>query len=211
MMKRKKHIILIFIFTVVLSFFLYVAINIDPLLDVAEGLFLVEDHPKKSDIIFVPSGNPRYRLPKAVELLKAGLADKIVINQEALSESSLAFQRRYGDRFSNRALIEHIIQVEGLNPSHVIIPNKTSRSTREDFELLKDFLKKNKFDSLIVVSSWYHLRRCGLITKKLFNHEIRTYFVPANLPGKNQYISRHKRVLALFNIYLKFAYYYVTT
>jgi uncharacterized SAM-binding protein YcdF (DUF218 family) len=209
--KRKKYILRILLLVLPISVFVAIVINIDSFLGAAERFLVVEDQPEKSDIVFVPSGNVRYRFPKALLLLKAGLADKIVINLEMLSGEALAFQRQYGDRFSKRALIEHIVRVEGVDPSKIIIPPERSRSTREDFELLKDYIRREKVDSMIVVSSWYHLRRCQWVAKKVLSNDINAYFVPSILPRNNQYISKKKRIQALFNIYLKLAYYYVTT
>jgi len=191
--KRKKYILLILLLVLPISVFIAIVINIDSFLGAAERFLVVEGQPEKSDIVFVPSGNVRYRFPKAVSLLKAGLADKIVINLEMLSGEALAFQQQYGDRFSKRALIEHIIRVEGVDPSKIIIPPERSRSTREDFDLLKDFIRREKVDSMIVISSWYHLRRCQWVAKKVLSNEVKAYFVPSILPRKNQYISKKKR------------------
>jgi len=56
---------------------------IDPLLDAAGGLLVVNDEPERSDVIFVPAGeSPRFI--KAIKLLKAGFADRILINLDLL-------------------------------------------------------------------------------------------------------------------------------
>lgn len=210
-MKKKSAPILFIAFVLAISGVVYVAVNIDSLLDLAGSFLVIEDQPEKCDMVFVPSGNPGPRLPKAIELFKSGLADKIVINLEKTSANQMAFQRRYGDRFSKRALVEHIIQVEGLDRSKVIIPTGTSSSTREDFELLKGITEKEKADSVIVTTSWYHLRRCQMVANRILGDKVRCYFVPASLPDKNDFISRPKRILALMIVYLKLAHYYVTT
>jgi len=210
-MKRKKTIILIVVLALTISAFVSIAINIDSFLDVAERFLVIADHPEKCDIIFVPSGNPKYRFPKAVTLLKAGLADKIIINLEKLSGDKLAFQRRYGDRFSRQAMIEYIAQVEGVDKRKVMIPLERSCSTREDFELLKGIINREQIKSIIVISSWYHLKRCQLVAKKVLGNDVKAYFVPGIPPNKNLYISRHKRIIGLFNIYLRLAYYYAAS
>jgi len=207
--KRKRYIFLILLLILTISAIVSIAIHIDSFLDAAGKFLVIEDQPERSDIVFVPSGNPKVRLPKAITLFKEGLADRIVIILEKVSAEKTAFQHRYGDRFSKRAVVEYIIQVEGLDRAKVVIPPETSRSTDEDFKLLKGILTTEKADSIIVTTSWYHLRRCQWVAKKILGKEIKTYFIPANFPNRNSFISRPKRILALFNVYLKLAYYYV--
>ena len=208
-MKKKKHIILTLLLLLPIFTIGIIALRIDYFLDVAGEFLVIADQPDKCDVVFVPSGNPKLRFPKAIKLLKEGLADKIIIILEKQSARKKAFQHRYGDRFSKRAMIEHIIRVEGIDRSKVIIPSERSRSTSEDFALLKSILKKEKTDSIIITTAWYHLRRCKMVAGRVLGDEIKTYFVPADFPDKNSFISRHKRILAMFTVYLKLAYYYV--
>jgi len=122
----------------------------------------------------------------------------------------MAFERRYGKRFSTEAFIEHIMNVEGVNPFRVIIPEQRPVSTNEDFELLKKIMEEKGFYSVIITTSWFHLRRCQLVGKRLLDEEIKICFVPANFPDMNYFTSRSKRIFGLFNAYMKLGYYYVT-
>jgi uncharacterized SAM-binding protein YcdF (DUF218 family) len=182
---------------------------IDPILNAAGEFLVISDEPKKSDIVFVPSGNPRVRFVKAIELLKAGLADGIVINLERPNAGDREFERRYGKRFSTEAFVEHIMNVEGVSPVRVIIPDQRPVSTREDFELLKRIMEEKGFQSVIITSSWFHLRRCRLVAKRLLKEDAEICLVPANLPDMNYFTSRPKRILGIFNAYLKLGYYYI--
>lgn len=186
-----------------------VGLFIDPLLDAAGNFLVINDEPKKSDVIFVPSGNPRIRFVKAIELLKSGLAEKIVLNLERLNAGDMAFERRYGKRFSTEAFVEHIMNIEGVNPFQVIIPDQRPVSTNEDFELLKEIVEEKGFHSVIITTSWFHLRRCELVAKRFLDEEIKICLVPANLPDMNYFTSRSKRIFGLFNAYMKLGYYYI--
>jgi len=190
--------------------FTSVVLFIDPLLDAAGSFLVIDDEPKKSDVIFVPSGGGGMRFIKAIALLKSGFADRIVFLLEKKSEETKAFERKYGNRFSTRARVEHIMDIEGIDSTRVIIPEPRSGSTKEDFQLLRDFMKKERLTSVIVTSSWFHLRRCKLSAERQLDKGIEIYFVPANLPDKNHFINRSKRILGLFIAYLQLTYYYVT-
>ena len=189
--------------------FASVGLFIDPMLNAAGEFLVINDDPKKSDIVFVPSGNPRVRFVKAVELLKGGFADRIVLNLEKPNAGDRAFERRYGKRFSTEAFVEHIMNIEGVSRFRVIIPDQRTVSTSEDFELLKKVMGEKGFHSVIITTSWFHLRRCQVVAKRLLTEEIKICFVPANLPDMNYFTSRPKRIFGLFNAYMKLGYYYL--
>lgn len=189
----------------------FLAFFIDPVLNAAGEFLVIKDDPKKSDIIFVPSGNPRVRFVKAIELLKEGFADRIVLNLEKPNEGDRAFERRYGKRFSTEAFVEHIMKVEGVSPVRVIIPDQRPVSTIEDFALLKRIMEEKGFHSVIITTSWFHLRRCQLVARRFLDEESKVCFVPANLPDMNYFTSKSKRIFGLFNAYMKLGYYHVTS
>lgn len=182
----------------------------DSLMDWAGDLLIIQDELQSSDIVFVPSGDPAHRLPKAVELLNAGLADQIVVNVERTSKNQRAFEKRYGSRFSNRALVDHILVVEKVDPAKVIIPEDHPRSTQDDFRLLNKIITERGARSIIVTTSWYHLRRCQMVAERILGCDITLYFVPAKMPDSDAFISKPKRAMSLFVSYLKLGYYYLT-
>jgi uncharacterized SAM-binding protein YcdF (DUF218 family) len=180
------------------------------LMDWAGALLVIQDEPRTSDIVFVPSGDPAHRLPKAIALLNAGLAQKIVINVERNSESQRIFEKRYGRGFSKKALIDHILNVEKVDSTKVIIPDEHPRSTQDDFRLLNTIITASGVRSIIVTTSWYHLRRCQITARRILGREVAVYFIPASLPNRDTFISAPKRALSLFIAYLKLGYYYLT-
>ncbi|MBW1795543.1 MAG: YdcF family protein [Deltaproteobacteria bacterium] len=207
-MKRRYNIALTVLILVVFAV-VSLGLFIDPLLDAAGSFLVINDKPRKSDVIFVPAGES-LRFIKAIKLLKAGFADRILINLEKSSTEVKAFERRYGTRFSGQARIEHIMKVEGLTPLEVIIPDQRSISTEDDFSILKGYLEREALNSVIVTTSWYHMRRCQLTARRILDKDTKTYFVPANLPDMNYFISRSKRMFGLFIAYMRLCYYYIT-
>ena len=207
-MKRRYKILIALLILAgfaVVSFGLF----IDPMLNAAGEFLVINNEPKKSDIVFVPSGNPRVRFVKAIELLKSGLAEKIVLNLERPNAGDMAFERRYGKRFSTEAFVEHIMAIEGVSRIRLFIPDQRPVSTNEDFELLQKIMEEKGFHSVIITTSWFHLRRCQLVARRFLDEEIKICFVPANLPDMNYFTSRSKRIFGLFNAYMKLGYYYI--
>jgi uncharacterized SAM-binding protein YcdF (DUF218 family) len=207
-MKRRYKILLTLLILSGLSL-ASIGLFIDPMLNAAGEFLVINDDPKKSDIVFVPSGNPKVRFVKAIELLKEGFADRIVLNLERPNAGDRAFESRYGKRFSTEAFVEHIMNIEGVNRFRVIISDQRPVSTNEDFELLKEIMEEEGFHSVIITTSWFHLRRCQLVARRFLDEKIKICFVPANLPDMNYFTSRSKRILGLLNAYLKLGYYYL--
>ena len=83
-------------------------------------------------------------------------------------------------------------------------------STKDDLLILNEYIKKESLKSVIVITSWYHIRRCQIVAKRLLSEKVKTYFVSANMPDMDYFISRTKRASGLFNAYIKLLYYYVT-
>jgi len=103
------------------------------------------------------------------------------------------------------------MDIEGVSRFRVIIPDRRPVSTNEDFELLKKVMGEKGFHSVIITTSWFHLRRCQLVARRFLDEEIKICFVPANLPDMDYFTSRSKRIFGLFNAYIKLGYYYVTS
>lgn len=105
------------------------------------GKYLViNEKPVKSDVIIFLSGGGIDRLEKAVELYKQGIAPIILISngQE--------------DHLYNEAL------EMGVPASSIILENK-AESTTGSAIYSTELMVKHKFQSAIVVSSNYHMRR----------------------------------------------------
>ena len=141
--KRIRVVILIF----VLVIFVLIGLNL--------GKFLVEsDELEKSDVIVVFSGDNGPRTERAVELLKEGYADYLILSGGKV----------YDDVTMAELMKNHAIKL-GVDENKILIDNEAS-TTNENAEFTTDIIEENNFKSVIIVTSDYHTRRSKLAMKK---------------------------------------------
>ena len=141
--KRIRVVILIF----VLVIFVLIGLNL--------GKFLVEsDELEKSDVIVVFSGDNGPRTERAVELLKEGYADYLILSGGKV----------YDDVTMAELMKNHAIKL-GVDENKILIDNEAS-TTNENAEFTTDIIEENNFKSVIVVTSDYHTRRSKLAMEK---------------------------------------------
>jgi len=114
----------------------------------------LEDDKLPGDIIFVFGSitAPKYRVPKAVELYKANRSQKIIMSggQSTISEATL---------------MKEVAVNQGVKESDIITETK-SQNTRENIIFSKVLLDQEigleNIKRIIIVTNYYHLRRCFL-------------------------------------------------
>lgn len=119
------------------------------------GSFLVEsDELKKADAIVVFSGDSGARTERAIELLKEGYADYLILSGGKV----------YDDVTMAELMKNHAIKL-GVDESKILIDDKAS-TTHENADFTKEILEENNFRSVMVVTSDYHSRRSKLAMEK---------------------------------------------
>jgi uncharacterized SAM-binding protein YcdF (DUF218 family) len=148
----KKYIkIISIIFILILIIFLTFLYN-------AGKLLVVNETPRKSDVIIVLGGDSGERTEYSVKLYKEGYAKKIMFSgsQNEYEKSTEAFT------MSRQAISL------GVPWYNVILDNKAN-STYQNALFTKELALKYGFKSAIVVTSNYHMRRSRLVYKKAFH------------------------------------------
>ncbi|MGK0576865.1 YdcF family protein [Macrococcus capreoli] len=145
---KEKKILLYFLFTFFLIFFTE-SINY-PMLNQAV----------KSDVIVVLDGG-KGRLEKAVELYKKGYARTLIIAPENYKKEGIN---------KNKAINY------GVNPNDIIVEHK-STSTYNTIFNINYILKTNKFNSAIIVTNDYHMKRVIYIFNKYKYKNYEFYYV----------------------------------
>ncbi|WP_195515214.1 YdcF family protein [Paraclostridium bifermentans] len=150
-MSRKKKIIILIIVIAVLM--VIIGLNL--------GRFLVEsDKLEKADAIAVFSGDSGPRTERAVELLKDGYADYLILSGGKV----------YDDVTMVELMKNHAIKL-GIDESKILIDDEAS-TTNENAEFTADIIEENNFRSVIVVTSDYHTRRSKLAMKKALENTL---------------------------------------
>jgi uncharacterized SAM-binding protein YcdF (DUF218 family) len=108
-----------------------------------------EEAPVKVDVIVLLSGDS-YRMEKAAELYKAGYADKVLLTNALARGSTIEYAESFGI------------------PRDALLTENEATSTFENALYSKDILLEQGFDSAIVVTSNYHMRRSKLAYDRVF-------------------------------------------
>jgi len=170
-MKNKKIIILIIliflfsIFIITYKFWLFLPAR----------FLLVKDNINKADCIVVLSSDTYFRIKKAVELYNSGYAKNIVVTITPEREKELKEYYEFGYRIfglkdiSNKEIILKAFEYFNKDPKDIYFTEKEVTSTYDEAIAIKDFMLKNNFKSLILVTSTYHTKRALLVFKLVFN------------------------------------------
>ncbi|KKB35451.1 YdcF family protein [Bacillus thermotolerans] len=119
------------------------------LIPIARFFLVIDEEPKKADVIVVLSGDIG-RLEKAAELYHNGYADQMMLSAATEAgttpEEAIAF---------------------GVSEEDLILENEAT-STYTNALYTKEKMEKYSFDSAIVVSSDYHMRRVKFIFDRVY-------------------------------------------
>ncbi|HAU32386.1 MAG: hypothetical protein XD78_1157 [Desulfotomaculum sp. 46_296] len=147
-MKLRKKIITLSVLISLLFMFFYYA-----------GYFLVLDEkPKKSDVIIILGGDQGARIHKGVTLYKDGYAPYIIVSGE-ITQANLLMASA----------------VKSGVPKEIIILEQRAESTYENALFSKEIMEQYGFKTAIVVSSNYHMRRVRMIFEKVFDKANMTF------------------------------------
>ncbi|SFF28402.1 DUF218 domain-containing protein [Paenibacillus catalpae] len=119
------------------------------------GRFLVvNEEPKKVDVIILLSGDVG-RMEKAIELMNQGYANRMIVTRTD--------GRGYGE-----IRLSSLIR-SGVSQS-AIIPEYQATSTYTNAVYSKALMEQYGFQSALVVSSNYHMRRVSYTFNKVYSH-----------------------------------------
>ncbi|WP_051475731.1 YdcF family protein [Bacillus sp. J37] len=134
--KRNRIVVLIFFPIMLLSLLLYAA-----------NFLVVNEDPKKSDVIIVLSGYEG-RLEKGIDLFNRGFGEYLILTNS--------------DYFNEEKLLKSGI------PMDKIIYEQDADSTYTNATLTKNIMLDHKFDSAIIVTSEFHTSRSKYIFNKVY-------------------------------------------
>jgi len=155
------------------------------------GRFLtLTESPEQADVIIVLSGG-RGRVEKAAELYKDGYASYLLLSNSNESTSSAGDMRR-------TALALGI-------PEGVILTENAASSTYQNAEFTLPIMREHGFESAIIVSSDFHMRRVEFLFDRIYkksNIEL-TYVGSSSGYNAKRWWSDGKSRETTFNEYVK--------
>ncbi len=147
------------------------------------GNFLVaQDQPQRNDIIVLLMGSGPDRMLGAVDLYKAGYADKIVMVRNLVRGYDMVVSK--GVKIPHDTDIAKTVAVQlGVPQDKVIILPRDALSTQDEARRVRDYIRDHKdIDSMIVVTSKYHSGRAKKIfvkTMSVLDREVRVISCPS--------------------------------
>jgi len=138
-MKIKNNLIIVFLIALILCVSLYAFY--------AGRLLVLDQPPNKADVIIVLGGDRGHRVEHGASLYHAGYAPYMIISGG----------RIYHDITIAELMMDHAVQL-GV-PKENIILEPSAESTYENALYTKELIRRYGFNSAIIVSSNYHMRR----------------------------------------------------
>lgn len=110
---------------------------------------LYENKAEKSDLIILNSGDAQ-RMKKVAELYHAGYADKVLLTNALSPDSTIEYAKSYG-----------------ISRDDILTENAAT-STFESAVYTKEILLDHEYESAIVVTSDFHMRRTRLAYERVY-------------------------------------------
>jgi len=173
------------------------------------GRFLIQESPKiKGDVMVVLGGDSFDRSVYASELYREGLAKRIVCTGGNIPSVLAAV-----DTAMFEAEISRKILMDQQIPSSVIDTLCGSTSTWEESREILHYAQDHLVDTLIIVSSKFHLRRVRNVFENEFDEtEITLNFqgAPSSRYKEDQWWKSEEGMIMVNNEYMKLLYYLFT-
>ena len=146
------------------------------------------DQPMQSDTIIILGGGDQGRVQQAAGLYESGYTDNVIITpveERYTSEELITILRHYG-------FAKEDITVE-----------EESTSTYSNAEKTIEIMESKDFDSALVVTSDYHIKRSKIAFERLNDGSKEFHYIPAtNLAGEKWY-EREDAHIHWFNEFIK--------
>jgi uncharacterized SAM-binding protein YcdF (DUF218 family) len=127
------------------------------------GHFLIlEQTPQKADLIVVLNGRDTERSLASVDLYNQGYANLIIMAGLAKQPGTDEFWKRVGNNFNEKIFFQKAIEAMGIPASSFKFIGSGVTSTYDEAMATREFLKKNGYKSILLVTSKWHSKRAYL-------------------------------------------------
>jgi uncharacterized SAM-binding protein YcdF (DUF218 family) len=175
---------------------------------------IVNDELKEADAIVVLMGSPGDRILEAKDIYSNSYSEKIIFIED--NDPGRKEIKSRGIILPNDAIKNKSIALQlGISDSVITIIPGNANSTYDEAKILLNYLNnKPEIESIIIVSSSYHMRRAGNIFRTELakcNHDVKIILAPSKYTefnAKEWYSDRQSRKIVVFE-YIKLLNYYL--
>jgi uncharacterized SAM-binding protein YcdF (DUF218 family) len=177
------------------------------------GFLICEQSPQKADLIVVLNGRDTERSLAAVDLYNKGYSNLIVMSRGAKQPGSDEFWKRVGDKFNEKIFFQKAIEAMGVPEYAFKLIGDGVSSTYDEALATREFLKKNGYKSILLVTSKWHSKRAYLTFRSaLKNDGIEIVIQPSRYDAFSPDVwwTNQNDAELVFGEYVKLIYYIVT-
>jgi len=204
--KRPKRYIIAIIFIIAAC---VSGLYLENILKSIGDFLIVENQLKKTDIIIVLAGSIPDRTMEAADIYNDGYSKKILLTKEILPRSFEILLEK-GVKIPEGYDINKIVLTSlGVSDDDIESLDKRVQSTYEEASAVKNFVRENGYDSLILVTSKTHSRRAYLTFRSFLGNEIEIINKPTKYDDFNPdtWWTKRKDAKQLFFEYIKMLFY----
>jgi len=148
------------------------------------GTWLVKESvPSHADALVLLMGNFTDRVLQTADLYRSGIADRVIIAEESMGGYKGLTDRGVKIISHTSQAVRSLVAL-GVPADSITILRGDARSTLDEAVIVRDYIGTNPgLDTLILVSSPYHLRRSSVIFGKAFKEAGLTVFTGTSGSG----------------------------
>jgi uncharacterized SAM-binding protein YcdF (DUF218 family) len=150
-----------------------------PLLEAAGHFLIREDPPQAADAIVVLSGSFPDRILEAVDLYSEGHARHVVLCRDPENQALEALRRRGVEVRPGYERNRYVAESLGVPAEAIHVVGRSAGSTFDEAQQVLRYVRRQGFDSILLVTSKIHTRRAGAIYRHLAGDAIRIFVRPA--------------------------------
>jgi uncharacterized SAM-binding protein YcdF (DUF218 family) len=133
------------------------------------GTWLSDDTvPPHADALVLLMGNFTDRVLQTADLYESGIADRVIIVEESMGGYQGLIDRGVKIISHTSQAVSSLVALGVPADSIIVIPGD-ARSTFDEAVIVRNYLSGNReIDTIVLVSSPYHLRRASMLFEKAF-------------------------------------------
>ena len=177
----------------------------EPMLRAMGNRLITEDPMTHVDAVFVLGGSVKDRGLEATRVYQGGFSDRFIFTGAPVPSALEAL----GIDSTEAQCTRNSAVVEGM-PLEITTTLNKGTSTFEEAEALLEFAIAERLDTVMIISSRFHLRRIGFVFRKRFSKAgitVLLHGAPSSVFDEQSWWTSEEGLIMLNNEYVKLAYY----
>ena len=158
-------------------------VGYQPLLRYSASILIVDEQPRKSDAIVVLAGGEPGRAWHAADLYKQNLARYIVLTKDTPTVDVEELRKRGIDLVDGRDNYVRVLRGMGVPEENILTVEPYVEDTLSELSRVRELSERNRWKSVILITSNYHTRRTRLTAQYALEPNIHFTVVSSSYGG----------------------------